>query len=105
MYTTAQISKQRIIRNRSYKNFDPGLFLNEVRKISWWGVYPECFDCEGAARTLTDKNAAEWRRYRQLRNTATNSLRTEKKHWQANKINQVAHDSSSIWKNLKNWLG
>ena len=54
-YTTAQITKPRIIRKRSYKNFDPALFMNEVRKISWWGVYSECFDCESAAKTLTNK--------------------------------------------------
>ena len=150
-YITAQILKPRIIHKRSYKNFDPGLFLNEVRKISWWGVYSECFDCESAARTLTGKvteildlmapirsfqvrtkyapwlsqntkdlikerdhaqekashtkDVDDWRQYKRLRNKTTNILRTEKKHWQANKIAQFGHDSSSIWKNVKNWLG
>ena len=54
-YTTAQISKPRLVRKRSYKNFDPGLFINEIRKISWWGVYSECFDCESAANIWTQK--------------------------------------------------
>ena len=26
------------------------LFINEIRKISWWGVYSECFDCESASK-------------------------------------------------------
>lgn len=54
-YTKAQISKPRLIRKRSYKKFDPGLFIDAVRKISWWGVYSELFDCENAAKILTDK--------------------------------------------------
>ena len=150
-YTTAQISKPRVIRKRSYKNFDPALFLNEVRKISWWGVYSECFDCESAAQILNDKitdildvmapirsfqvrtkyapwlsqntknlikerdqaqqkaartkNADDWRIYKQMRNKVTNVLRTEKKRWQADKITEFGRDSSSTWKNIKNWLG
>ena len=36
-YTRAQISKPRIIRKRSYKNFVPSQFLEAVRKISWGG--------------------------------------------------------------------
>ena len=150
-YTTAQISKPRVVRKRSYKDFDPVQFLNEVKNISWWGVYSECFDCENAAgilkRKLTDvldvmapiqtfqvrtkyapwlsqqtkelikerdqaqKRAAEskdeddWRHYKALRNTTTSILRTEKKRWQENKITQFGTDSSSVWKNVKQWLG
>ena len=150
-YTRAQISKPRIIRKRSYKNFVPSQFLEAVRKISWWGVYSECFDCESAAKIMTDKltdildlmapirtfqvrtkyapwlsqhtkdlikerdqaqkkaafskDEDDWRRFKGLRNSVTNILRTEKKNWQANKINQFGNDTSSIWKNVKNWLG
>ena len=33
------ISKPRIIKKRSYKNFDPVLFIQRISKISWWPVY------------------------------------------------------------------
>ena len=38
-YNTAQISKPRLVRKKSYKIVDPVLFINEIRKISWWGVF------------------------------------------------------------------
>ena len=31
------------------------VFINEIRKISLWGVYSECFDFENAANILTSK--------------------------------------------------
>ena len=54
-YTTAQISKPRVVRKRSYRDFDPVQFINEVKKISCWGVYSECFDCKIAAEILKRK--------------------------------------------------
>ena len=32
-------------------------------------------------------------------------MKKEKEIWQKNKMNEYANDSSSIWKNVKNWLG
>ena len=32
-------------------------------------------------------------------------MKKEKENWQKNKMNEYANDSSSIWKNVKNWLG
>ena len=150
-YTTAQISKPRLLRKRSYKNFDPVKFIEEIRKISWWGVFSECFDCENAANILTQKineildvmapiktfqirtkyvpwmsqktkdmikernqaqlkaattkDSDDWRKYKQLRNQITNILRVEKKQWRENKLLEFGNDTSSIWKNVKNWLG
>ena len=31
------------------------LFINEIKKISWLGVYSECFNCESAANILKSK--------------------------------------------------
>ena len=39
-----------------------------------------------------------------LRNTATARLRTEKKGWEKEKLNAAKHDPTTIWKNVKSWL-
>ena len=150
-YTKAIISKPRLVRKRSYKNFNPQKFLEAVHKISWWPVYAECFDTERAAILFTSKlneildimaplrtfqirtkytpwmsqstkdliqerneaqarasntnNDEEWRKYKRLRNRITNILREEKSQWQKNKLEQLGNNSSSIWKNVKHWLG
>ena len=44
---------QRFILKRSFKNFNPIEFLNEVRKISWWQVY-KCEDVNLAVKMFTD---------------------------------------------------
>ena len=54
-YTTAQISKPRLVRKRSYKHFDPLQFIDALRRVSWWPVYSECFNCENAAAYFTEK--------------------------------------------------
>ena len=56
-YTKAAISKPRIIKKRSYKNFDPQSFLEAVRNTSWWEIY-SCEDCERAVELLTSKLTA-----------------------------------------------
>ena len=51
-YTKAQISKPRIVRKRSYKNFDPVQFLSRLRSVSWWELY-QCTDVNTAVSILT----------------------------------------------------
>ena len=150
-YTTVQITKPRLVRKRSFKNFDPQKFLEAVQKISWWPVYSECFDCERAANIFTLKlneildemapirtfqirtkyipwmsqstkdlieernqaqrkacntnNEEDWREYRSIRNKVTGILRVEKSQWRQKKLVQFGGDSSTIWKNVKHWLG
>ena len=50
----APVSKPRIIRKRSYKNFDPTQFLKAVRNISWWEIY-SCEDVDSAVQLFTNK--------------------------------------------------
>ena len=56
-------------------------------------------------RAAESKSEDDWRQYKALRNRITTILCTEKKSWQARKIAQFGSDSSSIWKNVKQWLG
>ena len=53
-HSKVKFSKPRIIMKRCYKNFDPALFLAEVRNISWWEVY-SCENVESAAELFTNK--------------------------------------------------
>ena len=48
------ISKPRIIKKRSYKNFPPQEFLTAIRSISWWEVFC-CEDVEKATELFTNK--------------------------------------------------
>ena len=45
---------QRIIKKRSYKNFDVSEFLSAVRSISWWRIY-SCEDVNCAVRMLSEE--------------------------------------------------
>ena len=47
----------------------------------------------------------DWKEYKKLRNSINNTIKTEKKLWQENKLISFGKDSKSIWKNVKNWLG
>ena len=51
-YTKQIVSKPRMICKRSYKNFNPEIFLQEVRGLPLWQVY-SCEDPEVAVETLT----------------------------------------------------
>ena len=51
-YTKAQISKPRIVRKRSYKNFDPVQFFRRLRAVSWWELY-QCTDVNTAVSIPT----------------------------------------------------
>ena len=51
------------------------------------------------------KNSDDWNSYKALRNSVNTILKTEKKQWQQNKLEEFGNDSGSVWKNLKSWLG
>ena len=51
------------------------------------------------------KNIEDWEEYKRLRNTVNNTLKIEKKNWQGQKLREFGGDSSTVWKNVKNWLG
>ena len=54
--------------------------------------------------SFTGKNE-DWDRYRMIRNRVTNSLRKEKLDWQRSKMSNIVNDNSTIWKNMKSFLG
>ena len=49
-----KITNQRIVFKRSYKNFDPKVFLSAVSQISWWEVYSS-ENIESAVELFTNK--------------------------------------------------
>ena len=51
------------------------------------------------------QKAEDWIAFRTLRNRINNILKTEKKLYQAEKLNQAAGDISNTWKAVKSWLG
>ena len=53
-YTKSIIRKTRIIKRRSYKNFDPRLFLTALAKVKWLDIYL-CEDVNLAVRLLNEK--------------------------------------------------
>ena len=53
-YTRSAISKPRIIRKRSYKNFEADAFVQAIRNTSWWDVYC-CEDVEDAVQKMSSK--------------------------------------------------
>ena len=71
---------------------------------------------ESTKKLLKERNAAQrtasasgdiddWRYYKHLRNTATVRMRVEKKNWECEKLSQTDHDSGTLWKNVKGFLG
>ena len=63
------------------------------------------------ARNNSQKIASEsnlkedWDEFKRQRNEINNILKSEKRSWQENKIKTFGSDTSSIWKNVKSWLG
>ena len=51
-YTKQTIAKPRMVSKRSYKNFDPYVFLNRIRSLPMWQVY-SCGDPETAVKVLS----------------------------------------------------
>ena len=53
-YPRSAISKPRIIRKRSYKNFEADVFVQAIRNTSWWDVYC-CENLEDAVQKMSSK--------------------------------------------------
>ena len=51
------------------------------------------------------KDANDWARYKAIRNSVNTILKNERRKWQQKKLEDLGNDSSSVWKNVKNWLG
>ena len=47
----------------------------------------------------------DWRYYKHLRNSATAKMRVEKRKWESDKLNDSEHDTGTLWKNVKSFLG
>ena len=56
------------------------------------------------ATAARSKDPDDWREYKNLRNTATARMRSEKKSWEREKLDKAQHSSSTLWKNVKSWL-
>ena len=56
------------------------------------------------AKAARSREQDHWREYKNLRNTATARIRTEKKAWEKKKLDRAQNDSSSLWRNVKSWL-
>ena len=50
------------------------------------------------------RNLEDWLNYKNMRNTATAKMRTEKKLWEQKKLDDSHHDPSTLWRNIKSWL-
>ena len=53
-YSKAVISKPKVIRKRSFKNFNQSDFIEAIKLVSWWGVYSS-EDVEEATRMFTSE--------------------------------------------------
>ena len=47
----------------------------------------------------------QWREYKNLRNTATNSMRRDKASWETNQLDNMQHSPTDLWRNIKGWMG
>ena len=59
---------------------------------------------EAQAKASQTKDPDDWRAFKNLRNTATARLRSEKKDWERQKLDTANHNPATIWKNVKSWL-
>ena len=53
-YSKSVIVKPKIIKKRSFKNFNPAEFLQAIQALSWWDVYSS-EDVEDATKKFTNK--------------------------------------------------
>ena len=53
-YSKSVIVKPKIIKKRSYKNFNPAEFISAIQSTSWWDVYSS-EDVETATEIFTNK--------------------------------------------------
>ena len=51
-----------------------------------------------------NKNDANLKAFRKLRNNVTKSLRNDKLKWQRNKLASYSKDPGKLWKNILGWL-
>ena len=62
------------------------------------------------ARDAAQRHAAEsedpddWRLYRNLRNTVTARMRSEKASWEKQRLDHTQNSSTDLWKSIKGWL-
>ena len=59
---------------------------------------------EAQKRACESKDPDDWRAYKNLRNTATSILKSEKREWEKHKLNGANHNPETIWRNVKSWL-
>ena len=57
---------------------------------------------ELASRT---NNPDDWRKFRNLRNRVVTRTRNEKSSWEKEQLNHLSQDPTSLWRNVKNWMG
>ena len=50
-------------------------------------------------------NIDDWRYYKHLRNSTTSKMRVEKRNWESKKLNNCEHDTGTLWKNVKSFIG
>ena len=62
------------------------------------------FRNEAQERAAFTKDPDDWRAFKNLRNTATARLRSEKRDWEKQKLDAAKHNPATIWKNVKSWL-
>ena len=61
-------------------------------------------------RDTAQKQAADtqhpddWRLYKNLRNTVTARMRSEKSAWEKQRLDHAQNTSSNLWNNIKGWL-
>ena len=46
-----------------------------------------------------------WRNYRNLRNTATRSMRRDKDVWEKQQLDNFENSPTDLWRNVKGWMG
>ena len=59
---------------------------------------------EAHEKAAQSKDPDDWRAYKNLRNTTTAMLRSEKKDWTRQKLDGASHNPETIWRNVKSWL-
>ena len=60
---------------------------------------------EAQKQASETKCESDWEIFRKLRNSVNNKLRSEKIKWRSSKVAEYSQNSSTVWKNVKNWLG
>ena len=56
------------------------------------------------AKAAQTRDQDDWRAYKNLRNTATSKMRSEKRNWEQQKLDNAQQDLGTLWGNVKTWL-